>query len=65
MMRRISKNSIKCKHCGDILVSKSRHDYKMCSCGKCGVDGGLDYLRRSFITSPEDDFEELSEYQND
>ncbi len=42
----IIKNSIKCKHCKDIITSKNRHDFNMCSCNKVGVDGGLDYLRR-------------------
>ena len=39
-------NKIQCKHCGDIIESKTTHDFKMCSCGKVGVDGGPDYLRR-------------------
>ena len=39
-------NKIQCKHCGDIIESKTTHDFKMCSCGKVGVDGGTDYLRR-------------------
>lgn len=38
--------SIKCKKCGDVLVSKHRHDFKQCSCGACYVDGGADpYVR--------------------
>ena len=51
-MQRIIKNKIKCKKCGDILESRARHDFKMCSCNSCGVDGGLAYLRR--IGDPED-----------
>lgn len=43
---RIVKNAIRCKICGDIIESKSVHDFKYCSCGKCAVDGGHDYLRR-------------------
>ena len=39
-------NRIKCKHCGDVLTSETRNDFKMCSCGKVGIDGGEDYLRR-------------------
>lgn len=53
----IFNNTIKCKHCGDILKSETVHDFKMCSCGKVGVDGGEEYLRR--VGHP-DDFEELS-----
>lgn len=53
-------NSIKCKHCGDVIVSTHRHDFQRCKCGKVFVDGGLDYLRRGFATSPAADYEELS-----
>lgn len=42
----ILKNAIRCKKCGDVIVSKSRHDFKFCKCGACAVDGGHDYLRR-------------------
>ena len=50
-------NSIKCKRCGQILISKSRHDYVECKCGAVAVDGGGEYLRR--VGNP-DDYEELS-----
>ena len=63
MMGKIKCNKIKCKHCGDIIESKSVHDFKMCSCGCCFVDGGHDYLRRGCKTSPDDDYEDLSNYE--
>lgn len=47
-MRKIFKNAAKCLKCGDIIESKHRHDYVTCSCGNVSVDGGTDYLRRSF-----------------
>ena len=28
--------------------SAYRHEYVQCKCGVCAVDGGNDYLRRSF-----------------
>lgn len=62
-MRKIVKNAIKCKRCGETIYSVSTHDYKMCQCGSCGIDGGHDYIRRIYISSPEEDFEELSEYE--
>lgn len=43
---KILKNSIQCKYCGDIIESKTTHDFVKCSCGRCCVDGGKDYLRR-------------------
>lgn len=58
----IITNKIRCRKCGDILESKSVHDFKMCRCGSVGVDGGRSYLRR--IGDPED-FEELSEYKEE
>ena len=46
-MKKIIKNAIQCKKCGEIIESKSRHDYVQCKCGSCAVDGGHNYLRRS------------------
>lgn len=43
-------NKIQCNHCGEILISQTQHDFKMCSCGKCGNDGGKYYAR--FIGEP-------------
>lgn len=43
---KILKNCIQCKQCGDMIESKSTHDFVTCSCGACSVDGGLEYLRR-------------------
>ena len=34
-----------------------------CKCGRCSVDGGHSYLRRSFCDST-DDYEELSEFED-
>lgn len=45
---KILKNAIRCNLCGDEIESTDRHDYVTCSCGSCAVDGGHDYLRRSF-----------------
>lgn len=63
-MKRIIKNAIKCNHCGDIIISKHRHDFVSCGCGCCCVDGGNDYLRRGFINS-RDDFTEMSEFEDE
>lgn len=56
----VIRNMIKCNICGDIIESKYRHDYVTCSCGAVSVDGGHDYLRRSY-KSP-DDYTEMSEW---
>ena len=48
IMRKIIKNAIQCKLCGEVIESKHRHDYVQCKCGACAVDGGHEYLRRSY-----------------
>lgn len=61
---KIKHNKIRCKLCGDIIESKSRHDFVWCKCGACAVDGGHDYLKRVWkpiADDPHDVFEELSE----
>lgn len=55
----IVRNMIKCKKCGDVIESKSVHDFQTCSCGACSVDGGHAYLRRCGKSL--DDFIDMSE----
>lgn len=45
-MKKIIRNIIKCKKCGEILESNNTHDFKTCGCGSVSVDGGLEYLKR-------------------
>jgi len=55
-------NKIQCLHCGDIIESKHRHDFKSCICGKVFVDGGKACKRRGYPGGkPEDHYKELSE----
>ena len=63
-MIRIIRNAIKCNVCGDVIESRNRHEYNICSCGRVAVDGGLDYLRRSY-TESRDDYTDLSEFADD
>lgn len=59
----IKSNKIQCKKCGEIIESKTVHDYKMCKCKTVAVDGGKQYLKREFPDGkPEDWYIELSEY---
>ena len=60
---KIIRNAIRCKLCGDVIESTNRHDYVSCSCGACAVDGGLNYLRRTF--KDKDCFEELSIWEQE
>ena len=53
-MRKIIRNAIRCNQCGDVIESTYRHEYVQCSCGKVAVDGGHDYLRRSYSGNRDD-----------
>ena len=42
-------HSVKCKACNSIIFSRVRHDFRICSCGLTGVDGGqVDYTKVLF-----------------
>lgn len=57
-IKRIKCNCAQCDVCGEILISKYRHDFKQCKCGNIFVDGGNEYLRRGAVNW--DFFKELS-----
>ena len=59
-MNKITVNKIRCKKCGDIIESKSVHDFRFCKCESVAVDGGHNYLRR---VGNLEDWEDLSEYE--
>jgi len=64
MKKKLKRNRIRCKHCGDTIESKTTHDFHLCTCGAVGIDGGLDYPKRIFGSNPaEEHYEELSEYE--
>ena len=60
----IIQNAIKCKLCNEIIISQSRHDFNFCHCKAVAVDGGADYLRRTFTEGP-DTYEEISVSEKD
>ncbi len=63
MERFLIRNAIQCLNCNDIIESTFRHNYIMCSCGGCAVDGGLDYIRTGCRDGI--DFVELYMYSTD
>lgn len=63
-MRRLTRNMIQCKYCGDVIESTYTHDFKWCSCKSVYIDGGLEYARRGFVNSA-DDYTELSVWSED
>lgn len=62
---KIKTNKIQCRHCGDVIESEYAHDFKSCSCGAVFVDGGRDYLRRGCRNGPDEDYIELSDYEEE
>lgn len=60
-MKVIKRNAIKCLKCGDIIESKSVHDFQQCSCGAAFIDGGHEYVR---IGGNLADIETLIEYED-
>ena len=36
-----TRHAIQCKKCLETIESKHRHDFKYCSCGAVGIDGGI------------------------
>ena len=61
-MRKILVNKIRCKKCGEVIESKSVHDFNFCKCKSVAVDGGHEYLRR---LGNLEDWEDLSEYEGE
>ena len=62
LKRRTMRNIIKCRKCGDVIESKSRHDFVWCKCKSVAVDGGSGngYMRRIGT-----DYEEVEEWVRD
>lgn len=59
--RRILRNRIRCRKCGEIIESFTRNDIKFCKCGAVGVDGGRDYIRRC---GDRNNYDDLSEFKD-
>jgi hypothetical protein len=46
------RNRVRCRKCGDVIESKTRHDFVPCKCGAIFTDGGNEYCHRG--GNPED-----------
>lgn len=47
----VKVTAARCKTCKDIIYSRARRDYRTCSCGDTGIDGGFDCIKLSFKKS--------------
>ena len=63
MINKIIHNRCKCKLCGDIIESKSVHDFVPCSCGAIYTDGGKEYIRRGGQMDMIEDMDECEEVE--
>lgn len=59
MKNKLKRNRIQCKHCKEIIESKTDHDFKLCKCGAVGIDEGLNYPKRIFSSNPQEEHYEL------
>ena len=61
----ILRNSAICNNCNQEIVSRHKHDYITCSCGRFSIDGGSSYLKRNSnhyvdtSLSSNDDFDKI------
>ena len=62
-MKKLIRNRLKCKLCGDIIESTHGHDWNSCSCEACFIDGGLNYVRWGARSM--DDIELMPEYEGE
>lgn len=60
MSSKILVNRCKCRKCGDVIESKSVHDWVSCVCGAIFTDGGTEYVRRG---GEFELIEDMSEYE--
>lgn len=44
-MKKLKVFAIICPKCKDTVYSRTRHDFRWCSCGNCYIDGGFDYTK--------------------
>ena len=68
-MDKILVNKVRCKKCGDVIESKSTHDFQSCECGAIFIDGGKEYQRygwgtdrNKFIKSEGDEIEDYIDF---
>lgn len=56
-------HEIYCRHCKTKIRSESQHDFKMCPCGKVGIDGGITPGNR--ILGHQEDFVDLGRWRTE
>lgn len=53
MNKNLNVSAVQCPKCLDVIFSRARHDFRRCSCGAVGIDGGRDYTKVAYqVKSP-------------
>lgn len=61
LVKVLTRNSVRCLECGEVLVSRSQHHFVSCRCeNQCFADGGLTYNRVGAVDL--DKVEDLCKY---
>lgn len=47
---KITVSALKCNFCGDIIFSRTHHDFHYCSCKRIFVDGGGSIINESTLS---------------
>jgi hypothetical protein len=55
--KKILKNSVKCRKCGDIIQSCSESAFTACKCGQTKISGGFSQLIREGV-----EYDEMSQF---
>ena len=61
-VQKILRNRCMCANCGDIIESKSVHDFVQCKCGEIFTDGGTDYIHHG--ANKFSDIIDMTEYED-
>jgi hypothetical protein len=51
-IRKVTVTAAECPSCKALIYSRDRHDFHWCPCGDTAIDGGFDYAKMSYKSSP-------------
>lgn len=61
---KILRNALKCRECGDVIESVSTDEWVFCSCHRCGLRGGTEFVETTLIDYPKYDLITEREFEN-
>lgn len=62
-MKKIIRNIMRCRKCGDVIESRYTHEMVWCKCNSVAIDGGKEYQR---LTGERENIDmSLSVYEED